>query len=596
MSHKKILAIVAAFLLGMASLAVYFYFQFSIGSRINAALMQYINERILFAANEASDGKAVVAIEDISYNFLANSAVIHGVRIEYQDSTRDSSTEITLHVPAIAVSGLRPWDLFFGYGLHIGSIVIDKPEFTFEANGNKGAIRAGDDDLSDTSAFSLPDIPNVDSLVQSFAMSFLPGSLAPLTIDSIEVRNANGVYSNVSGAHRLSGRYENVDLMIANIKISNSQRTTKRAIRNVRAHVGLLRHFSKQSTSLATAGIDVTVNPTDTALTIDSFRYQIDTSYTYKLSGISISFSRQIISLDSFSIMATQSDDSFFAIVDNGSDLFRASGRGLELRDVDMGMLTAKQGLIVRTATLKRGTLSVVSRKTISETRRSGKSAPPMLYEILRKLPFDLDVDSIGISQIAILYEEHYPEVQTPAALDLKNVVVNVTALSNIERSQRKKPLTLYMSGLFLNHAPMTATVVMPLNTDKYRIMASGSVSNLNITKLNSFLPVAEKVKISDGYLETSTFKFELIGRKARGYVDAKYKNLVIDVLDEHTRRSTVLTDVTSWLFNMIAIRNDNEGKAFKRGRINYTMRRNAAIMQTFWFPVRAGLSDVIGF
>lgn len=559
-------------------------------------MMQYINERILFAANEASDGKVDVTIEDISYHFLANTALIRGVRIEYQDSTRDSSTEITLLVPAIAVSGLRAWDLFFGYGLHIGSIVIDKPEFKFEANGNIGAVRAGDDALSDTSAFSLPDIPNVDSLVQSFTMSFLPNSLAPLTIDSIEVRNANGVYSNVSAAHRLSGMYENVDLKIANVKIYNSQRTTKRAIHNVRAHVGLLRHFSKQSTSLTTAGIDVTINPTDTALIIDSFRYQIDTSYTYKLSGISISFSKQIISLDSFSIMATQSDDSFFAIVNNGSDLFRASGRGLELRGVDLSRLTSKQGLIVRAATLKSGMLSVFSLKTISETRRPRKSTPPMLYEILRKLPFDLDVDSIGISQLAILYEERYPGVQTPAALDWRNVVVNVTALSNIENSQRKKPLTIFVSGIFLNHSPMTATVVMPLNVDLYTVLASGSLSNLNITKLNSFLPVAEKVKISDGYLETSTFKFELIGRKARGYVDAKYKNLFIDVLDERTRRSTVLTDVGSWLLNLIAIRSENVGKSFKRGTIHYTMRRNAAIIQTLWFPVRAGLSDVIGF
>ncbi|MBI2794040.1 MAG: hypothetical protein HYX66_05230 [Ignavibacteria bacterium] len=596
MSHWKLSAIIAALVLGTALIATYFFIQSHIVSTINRALIYYVNERLLFAAHEASGGKASVNIGDISYHIFTNTALIQKVRITYRDSTHDGSTEIMLTVPAVTVSGVWPWEMLWGNGLHIGHIVINKPEFAFAANGNNESILEKDDVLNDTSAFSLPNIPNVDSLVSSFAALFLPNNLAPLTIDHIEVRDANGSYANAFGIERLSGMYEDVDLMVANVKIFSGRHSPDRVINNVSIHVGFLRHFSKQSTLLTTAGIDITLNSIDTVLTIDTFNYQNESSYTYKVSDISISFSKRIIAVDSFSITATQSDAKFFAVSDNGSDLFRMHGKGLELRNVDMPRLSDKQGLIVKSVTLDYGHLSVVSQKNSTAARKSRKHPPPMLYQVLRDLPFDVDIDSIGVRNLAILYEEHYSGVQTAAALDWKNVDATITGLSNIELRQRKMPLTITASGIFLNHAPMRATVIMPLNIDRYRLSATGMVSNLNITKLNTFLPIADKVKISDGYSETSTFEFELIGRKARGYVDTKYTNLVIDVLDESTRASTVLTDVTSWLINMIAIRSDNTGIAFKRGRIDYTMRKNAAIIQTIWFPIRDGLADVIGF
>ncbi len=596
MSHRKLSAIIIVLLVGTASIAAFFALQRRIGSDINSALIRYINERIQFTAREASGGKVNVNIDDISYHIFTNTALIHGVRIAYQDSVRGGSTEIKLTVPTIAVSGMWPWEMLWGNGLHIGRIVINKPEFALSATANNEAIIGNVDSLGDSSAFSLPNIPNVDSLVQSFATLFLPNNLAPLTIDYIEIRDANGIYANASGGERLSGMYDDVDLLISNIEISNGRTSPNRVIHNVSVHVGLLRHFSKQSTLLTTAGIDIKLNSIDTLLKIEKFHYQNDSSYTYQLTDISISFPKRNITVDSFSIMATQSDAKFFAVSDNGSDLFRMSGKGLDLRDIDMPRLSGKQGLILKAVTLERGHLSVISRKYSKALQRSRRPPPPMLYEVLRVLPFDLDVDSIGVSNLGILYEEHYSGVQTPAALEWKDVFVNITGLTNIESNQRKKPLTIIASGMFLNHAPMTATVIMPLNIDRYRLVASGTVSNLNITKLNSFLPVADKVKISEGYSESSTFEFELIGRKAKGYVDSKYTNLVLEVLDEGTRTSTVFTDVSSWLINLIAIRNDNNGIDFKRGRIEYTMRRNAAIIQTIWFPIRDGLADVIGF
>lgn len=136
----------------------------------------------------------------------------------------------------------------------------------------------------------------------------------------------------------------------------------------------------------------------------------------------------------------------------------------------------------------------------------------------------------------------------------------------------------------------------MPLNVKQYALTARGSMGAIDATELNSFLPTAEKIKVSSGKVQKASFDVRLQAGKATGTVDPYYTDLNIEVLDQKTRKSTFILGIASWLANWVGVKNDNVGEDHTQGKITYKVNPNDAIMQTIWYPIKDGLGDVIGF
>ena len=66
--------------------------------------------------------------------------------------------------------------------------------------------------------------------------------------------------------------------------------------------------------------------------------------------------------------------------------------------------------------------------------------------------------------------------------------------------------------------------------------------------------------------------------------------------MDKKTKESSgIFNSIISFVANWIVIKNDNDGEDYKDGVIRYTLPRDAAIMQTIWFPIREGLGKAAG-
>jgi hypothetical protein len=118
----------------------------------------------------------------------------------------------------------------------------------------------------------------------------------------------------------------------------------------------------------------------------------------------------------------------------------------------------------------------------------------------------------------------------------------------------------------------------------------------LDVTQLNSFLPVAENIRIRSGKATSAAFSFVVRGRTCTGTVRPRYTGLKIDKLDAKTKESGgILNSLISFVANTFVLRSNNDGESYRDGTIAYTLPSDAAIMQTIWFPVRAGLGNAAG-
>jgi hypothetical protein len=120
----------------------------------------------------------------------------------------------------------------------------------------------------------------------------------------------------------------------------------------------------------------------------------------------------------------------------------------------------------------------------------------------------------------------------------------------------------------------------------------------MDLTRLNTFLEPAERVRIKSGTAKNTTFEIAVRDGQALGTVSAVYQDLVVAVLDDETGTENGFDNrVTSLLANVLKIRNSNPSVApgsMKEGKIDYTRAPGDAFQEYIWNALRTGIMDVI--
>jgi hypothetical protein len=138
----------------------------------------------------------------------------------------------------------------------------------------------------------------------------------------------------------------------------------------------------------------------------------------------------------------------------------------------------------------------------------------------------------------------------------------------------------------------------IPITPPSFALHYSGSLSAMDLTRLDAFLDIAEHTRIKSGSVKEAAFEIDVITGHARGRVRAVYRDLEIAVLDKQTGTEKGFNNrVASFLANAFKIRSSNAADAsgsMKEGEVNYTRRSEEEFLQFAWFALRGGVVDVI--
>jgi len=222
--------------------------------------------------------------------------------------------------------------------------------------------------------------------------------------------------------------------------------------------------------------------------------------------------------------------------------------------------------------------------------------SPLMVHEALAAIRQPLQVDSLSVTNGHLTYCERLYVGADPAVLTIAAVSLSVEGIAN--RGEPTAAIQIRGQGELMNAGTLNVQILIPITPPDFSLHYTGSLSAMDLTRLDAFLEIAEHTRIKSGSAQAAAFEVDVNAGQARGRVRAIYKDLEIAVLDKQTGSAKGLSDrVASLLANVVKIRNANapEGSgSSKTGEIKYTRRPDDEFQQFLWFALRTGVLDII--
>jgi hypothetical protein len=222
--------------------------------------------------------------------------------------------------------------------------------------------------------------------------------------------------------------------------------------------------------------------------------------------------------------------------------------------------------------------------------------SPLMVHEALASIPQPLQIGSLSITNGDVRYCERLAVGADPAVLTIGAVSLSVEGIAN--RGAATAAVQLRGQGDLMNAGTMKVLMSIPITSPDFSFHYSGSLSAMDLTRLDAFLEIAEQTRIKSGSAQEGGFEIDVTGGQARGRVRAIYRDLEIALLDKQTgNEKGVANRAASFFANVLKIRNANtpEGSgSSKEGQVNYTRRPDDEFLQFAWFALRTGVLDII--
>jgi hypothetical protein len=219
-----------------------------------------------------------------------------------------------------------------------------------------------------------------------------------------------------------------------------------------------------------------------------------------------------------------------------------------------------------------------------------------MVHEALTAIRQPLQVDNLSITNGSLRYCERVAAGADPGVLTFGAVSMSVEGIAN--RAQPAAAILLRAQGNLMDAGTLKVRMSIPIAPPDFSLHYSGSLSAMDLTRLNAFLDIAERTRIKSGSAQEAAFEIDVTAGLARGHVRGIYSDLEIAVLDKQTDIEKGLDNrVASFLENLLKIRKSNApdaSGAMKEGEVNYTRRPEDEFLQFAWFALRTGVLDVI--
>ena len=222
--------------------------------------------------------------------------------------------------------------------------------------------------------------------------------------------------------------------------------------------------------------------------------------------------------------------------------------------------------------------------------------SPLMVNGALASIRQPLQVGNLSITNGDFRYCERLAVGAEPAVLTFGAVCLSIEGIAN--RGDADAAIQLLGQGELMNAGTMRVLMSIPITSTNFSLRYSGSLSAMDLTRLDAFLDIAEHTRIKSGSAQEAAFEIDVTDGQARGRVRAIYKGFEIAVLDKQTGNEKGLANrAASFVANVLKFRNANtpEGSgSSKEGRVNYTRRPDDEFLQFVWFALRTGVMDII--
>jgi hypothetical protein len=318
--------------------------------------------------------------------------------------------------------------------------------------------------------------------------------------------------------------------------------------------------------------------------------------YSVRSGRVRISVADSALIAENLEIYPAVSDEKFFAASRFRETRIDFRARTCSISGLGCVELLGGKNMRARSVQLRGVAADILINK--DKPPGTGPPGPRMPSEFLAALDDTVLCDSLELTDGNLRYAERMATGRNPATLTFGGMHVVFTGIAG--RPGRYAESAVSGTGQFVGGGTMDVAMSIPLAGPPGSFRYSGSLSGMDLGRLNSFIEISDDMRIKSGTLESAAFDIDVHEGSATGTVHALYRNLVIASINDRTgSEGGVLDRFSSWIAKNISIRGTNSpgrSGALKIGKVKYIRKRTDPFLGFTWFALRSGVGDVVGF
>ncbi|MDR7128840.1 hypothetical protein J2X69_001172 [Algoriphagus sp. 4150] len=223
----------------------------------------------------------------------------------------------------------------------------------------------------------------------------------------------------------------------------------------------------------------------------------------------------------------------------------------------------------------------------------------PMPQYLMENAPFDMELDSVILSDGIIRYQEFSPNAMLPGSIRFEDLDVFITPFA-LRKSTEKFPLEsslLYATTQLMGDGDVTLAADMHFGYP-YPMDVDVRLGKFDLTKLNGILTRGSFIRVLDGKVTDGQWDFTMDDDVAKGKMNFRYEDLKIEFVDSLTlERGRGKLGLMSFLANIVA-KKSNPRKLFNRritSQVYFERDKSKFIFGGWWRATFSGLKGAVG-
>jgi len=320
-----------------------------------------------------------------------------------------------------------------------------------------------------------------------------------------------------------------------------------------------------------------------------------EAQYVLRCELLSVSVPDSEIRADALTLLPAVDDKQFFAESKYRKTRFNLTAQQCRFRGVALLEALVHKTFRGRSVRIQDLYLDVLINKEKASSKDT--STLPMPNDILFSMKETVLCDSMDLINGALKYGERFDVASKPALITFDSMQVGVARVAT--RGGANDTVVIRARGEFMKSGAAAILMAIPVSPE-FSFRYSGSLHAMDLRALNPFIEIAEQQRIKSGMLQTATFDIAVSAGSASGSVRAVYRDLTLAAINKHTGSEKGFLDgIASYIARTYKIRATNvpdKSGAIMIGKVKYTRKRDDPFFRFWWFALRSGVGNVVGF
>ncbi len=217
----------------------------------------------------------------------------------------------------------------------------------------------------------------------------------------------------------------------------------------------------------------------------------------------------------------------------------------------------------------------------------------PLPIAALKKLSFNVEVDTIKIKDSKITYEEFPADGFQSGKLIFENLNATLSNVSNRTYYNKSKYAKLEASAKLMGRGTIEASFLLPLEEDR-PYNAKGKITDMSLHHINPMLENLAFVSIESGKLNALNFNFNYNDKTSQGTLIINYENLKMKGLKKEKEASE--NELKTFLLNTF-LKSDKDKSvpsAKRTGEISFERDTKRQIFNFWWKSLLSGIKGTV--